>query len=159
MAQPPASSMPPMQTIQPRSTTPVAPSAPTPLAPLKTQLAVDKNDQPLSSPAYNTPLSGGQMSADPMSGQNSANGRYFPNNGPLYQTRPANAVKRSYGESFGEQPDEPLRQGARPMNPPARPILENGIDDSDDYEPPMERNAMSYRRADGTERRRTMPTL
>jgi hypothetical protein len=79
-----------------------------------------------------------------------------------HQPQPSGATKRSYAASFdAEALEQPLRHGARPNvtahDPPY--AYSNGLDSVDDEEISIEESAMSYRRADGTERRRRIPIV
>jgi hypothetical protein len=66
------------------------------------------------------------------------------------------ATKRSYSSTFDtSHMDQPLRQGARPPQSPTEPKFAYG--DEDEATTPLDEGAMSYRRADGTERRRRVP--
>jgi hypothetical protein len=71
------------------------------------------------------------------------------------------ATKRTFGASFDtEHMEQPLRHGARPQVTSADPKLpypytSDGADDEPST--PLDEAAMSYRRADGTERRRRIP--
>jgi hypothetical protein len=78
-----------------------------------------------------------------------------------HQPQPSGAVKRTYSASFDtEALEQPLRHGARP-NPTAQDPKYNGfaLDSAPDDDLPIDDNAMSYRRADGTERRRRIPMV
>ena len=77
-----------------------------------------------------------------------------------HQPQPSGATKRSYGSTFDEGAlEQPLRHGARPSvtahDPKYSFAMESGADD----EISLEESAMSYRRADGTERRRRVPLV
>lgn len=66
------------------------------------------------------------------------------------------ATKRSYSSTFDTtHMDQPLRQGARPPQSPLEPKFP--YPDEEEPSTPMDEGAMSYRRADGTERRRRVP--
>jgi hypothetical protein len=66
------------------------------------------------------------------------------------------ATKRSYSSTFDTtHMDQPLRQGARPPQSPSEPKFP--YMDEEEPSTPMDEGAMSYRRADGTERRRRVP--
>jgi hypothetical protein len=72
------------------------------------------------------------------------------------------ATKRTYSASFDTQHmDQPLRHGARPLMTDAEPKFSYGSDAGGDDDPstPLDEAAMSYRRADGTERRRRIPVV
>jgi len=80
------------------------------------------------------------------------------------QSQPSGATKRTYSASFDtEHMDQRLQQGARPSsssNEPAFPTYGFDASVDDDDGPGLDTDAaMSYRRADGTERRRRIPTL
>lgn len=94
------------------------------------------------------------------------NGSYYDVAPPKFsmQPQPSGATKRTYSASFDtEHMDQRLQQGARPSsssNEPAFPAyaFDAGVDDDDG--PGLDADAaMSYRRADGTERRRRVPTV
>jgi len=78
-----------------------------------------------------------------------------------HSIQPTGATKRTYSSSFDTQHmDQPLRQGARPPQSPVEvKFSPYNVDAPCDDEPstPMDESAMSYRRADGTERRRRVP--
>jgi hypothetical protein len=77
--------------------------------------------------------------------------------------QPTGATKRTYSASFDTQHmDQPLRHGARPSMSGVEPKYPYSNDSDgqcdDDVSTPLdEAAAMSYRRADGTERRRRIP--
>jgi hypothetical protein len=67
--------------------------------------------------------------------------------------------KRSFSSTFDtKHVNDRLQQGARP-NPSAPAYGYDGGYDEPDMEEPMDRSAMSYRRADGTHRQRRVPGL
>lgn len=67
--------------------------------------------------------------------------------------------KRSFSSTFdSKHVNDRLQQGARP-NPSAPAYGYDGGYDEPDMEEPMDRSAMSYRRADGTHRQRRVPGL
>jgi hypothetical protein len=67
--------------------------------------------------------------------------------------------KRSFSSTFDtKHMTDRLQQGARP-NPGAANYGYDGGYDEPDMEEPMDRSAMSYRRADGTQRSRRVPEL
>lgn len=71
------------------------------------------------------------------------------------------ATKRTYSGTFDTtHMDQPLRQGARPTASPIEPKF-NNMDDDEAQNTSYEEGAMpmSYRRADGTERRRALPAF
>jgi hypothetical protein len=78
------------------------------------------------------------------------------------QPQPSGATKRSYSASFNtEHMDQRLQHGARPSSstsgqPYAGYGLDCGVDDDGAFDAEA---AMLYRRADGTERRRLVPSL
>jgi len=79
-----------------------------------------------------------------------------------HQPQPSGATKRSYAASFDtEALEKPLRHGARPNVTAHDPhySYSNGLDSIDDEEISLDESAMSYRRADGTERRRRIPNV
>ncbi|KAF1990063.1 hypothetical protein K402DRAFT_401538 [Aulographum hederae CBS 113979] len=123
------------------------------LAPLKTLQPMEKND--ISSPAYATPVTGSSENMQtPIDYQNS-----MPKFAVQPQTNPG--TKRTFSSSFDTQHmEQPLRQGARPsvpyMDDPETRHLSQ-MDGTMDEESVFEESAMSYRRADGTERRRRVP--
>jgi hypothetical protein len=77
------------------------------------------------------------------------------------QLQPSGATKRSHSYTFDDSHmDQPLRQGARPPSSPMENKYAYTIDGVDeDPQTPLDEAAMSYRRADGTERRRHLPML
>jgi hypothetical protein len=105
-----------------------------------------------------------QVSAEHMQHQDQQMGYYSaaPVAPPKFShaPQPTGATKRTYSASFDtEHMDQPLRQGARPpmSNPePKFPYGSDGLCD-DDMSTPLDEANMSYRRADGTERRRRIP--
>jgi hypothetical protein len=78
-----------------------------------------------------------------------------------HSLQPTGATKRTYDVTFdNSHVDQPLRQGARPPSSPLENKFAYGMDGVDeDPQTPLDDAAMSYRRADGTERRRRLPTL
>jgi hypothetical protein len=82
---------------------------------------------------------------------------------PKFQTavQPTGATKRTYDASFDtSHMDQPLRHGARPPTSPMDNKYSYAVDGVDeDLHAPLDEAAMSYRRADGTERRRRLPSL
>lgn len=82
---------------------------------------------------------------------------------PKFQNvvQPTGATKRTYEASFDvSHMDQPLRQGARPAASPVDTKYAYAIDGADeDPHTPLDEAAMSYRRADGTERRRRLPSM
>jgi Velvet factor len=75
-----------------------------------------------------------------------------------HQQQPTGAVKRTYSGSFDtEHLDQRLQQGARPSSSAADPKYPYGGDIEDTTTTFDEAANMSYRRADGTERRRRVP--
>ena len=77
------------------------------------------------------------------------------------QSQPPSTLgqKRSYSSTFDTtHMTERLQQGARP-NPSNPAYGYDGGYDEPDMEEPMDRSAMSYRRADGTHRQRRVPEL
>jgi len=75
--------------------------------------------------------------------------------------QPTGATKRTYEASFDvSHMDQPLRQGARPPSSPMETKYAYAVDGADeDPHTPLDEAAMSYRRADGTERRRRLPSM
>ncbi|KAF2711174.1 hypothetical protein K504DRAFT_375738 [Pleomassaria siparia CBS 279.74] len=136
------------------------------LAPLKTlqpPIAADKSLEPVS-PSYQSPPN--TLSA-PMSAASEGSqhhGYMDPTRAPLprFQSQPQSSSlgqKRSFSSTFDTtHVTERLQQGARPN--PSNPNYgyDGGYDDAD-IEEPMDRSAMSYRRADGTHRQRRVPEL
>ncbi len=157
------------QSIQPLHTSPTAPpvSAPngmhTPpnhtLPTLKTlQPPITMEKAEPVSPMYQSPPSA--MSST-MSVQSDSSGGYalpkFSSQGlpPMSSTA---GQKRSFSSTFDTRHvTERLTQGARP-NPSGQGYNYDGCD-SPDMEEPMDRAAMSYRRADGTQRQRHVPEI
>ena len=77
------------------------------------------------------------------------------------QVQPPSSVgqKRSFSSTFDTaHVNERLQQGARP-NPSGATYGYDGTYDEADMEEPMDRSAMSYRRADGAQRSRRVPEL
>ena len=142
------------------------------LAPLKTlqpPITVDKME-PIS-PSYQSPPN--TLSA-PMSATSEGpqhHGYLDPTRAPLPKflphaqsqqpSQPQSSIgqKRSFSSTFDTQHmNERLQQGARP-NPSNPNYGYDGGYDEADMEEPMDRSAMSYRRADGTHRQRRVPEL
>jgi len=72
--------------------------------------------------------------------------------------QPVAGSKRAYGSTFSTQSiEKPLRQGARPSTVSLEPSYNLGSLEADDDS--LDESAMSYRRADGTQRRRKIPTF
>ncbi|KAF2024579.1 hypothetical protein EK21DRAFT_78401 [Setomelanomma holmii] len=161
------------QPHQPLPTSPHAHSSTAPLhasnmhslAPLKTlhpQAAPDKLE-PVS-PSYASPpsaissgtMSAATMSANPDSSQSYGMPRFVAQQLPPVQS--AAGTKRSFSSTFDTRHvNERLTGGARP-NPSGAGYNYDGCD-SPDMEEPMDRAAMSYRRADGTQRQRHVPEV
>lgn len=160
------------QSLQSHQTSPHGHSIPTPmhtpnshilptLKTLQPPLAADKHE-PVS-PSYQSPpgstssgtMSSATMSAHPDSApQNYGMNRFAVSGLPPVQTNVGQ--KRSFSSTFDTRHvNERLTGGARP-NP-------NNYNydtcDSPDMEEPMDRAAMSYRRADGTQRQRHVPEV
>jgi hypothetical protein len=72
------------------------------------------------------------------------------------EPQPVAGSKRPYSQSFDTKPQEgPLRDGARPTSSSYKSPFTDGIEASDDFK--VEDMMLSYRRADGTQRRRDIP--
>jgi hypothetical protein len=72
------------------------------------------------------------------------------------EPQPVAGSKRPYSQSFDTKPQEgPLRDGARPTSSSQKPQFTDAIEASDDFQ--VEEMMLSYRRADGTQRRRDIP--
>jgi hypothetical protein len=137
------------------------------LAPLKTLQPPTQPDklEPVS-PSYHSPPN--SMSSGPMSAvSETANHSYMdttrpplPKFVPQAQPPPSSlGQKRSFSSTFDSKHlNDRLTQGARP-NPAAPQYGYDGGYDEPDMEEPMDRSAMSYRRADGTHRQRHIPDL
>ncbi|KAF2271904.1 uncharacterized protein EI97DRAFT_239609 [Westerdykella ornata] len=134
------------------------------LAPLRTlQPPAPLNKLEPASPAYQSPphsLSA-PMSATSEAPQNHGyldNRQTLPKFVPQAQTTSILGQKRPFSSTFDtSHMTERLQQGARP-NPSGAGYNYEGYDDGD-MEEPMDRTAMSYRRADGTQRQRRVPEL
>jgi hypothetical protein len=117
------------------------------------------------SPSYTSPpsaMSSGTMSAATMSAHPDAAApsyginRFAAKGLPPVQT--SAGTKRSFSSTFDTRHvNERMTQGARP-NPSGAGYNYDGCD-SPDMEEPMDRAAMSYRRADGTQRQRHVPEV
>jgi hypothetical protein len=117
------------------------------------------------SPSYTSPpsaMSSGTMSAATMSAHPDAAApsyginRFAAQGLPPVQT--SAGTKRSFSSTFDTRHvNERMTQGARP-NPSGAGYNYDGCD-SPDMEEPMDRAAMSYRRADGTQRQRHVPEV
>lgn len=147
----------PIQTIQPLSQN-VASSTPTSTHPITTHaLAPLKSLQPLSDriePASPSYVTSGQMSNLP----DSMHGQQYQQPASKYAPQPQSSTssKRTFSESFDSKHlSEPLRQGARPSFSHAMDEYLPNFDEGD--EEPLDERAMSYRRADGSQRMRRMP--
>jgi len=128
------------------------------LAPLKMSQPVVEKYEPVSPYAMNAPSSN---MAESMSQEYHGTPITAP---PKFtnQPQPSGPTKRSYSSTFDTQHiEQPLRQGARPdLNHDTYALASydgTGDDDSDFMDPAAAMAAMSYRRADGTERRRRVP--
>ncbi|KAH8716896.1 velvet factor-domain-containing protein [Phaeosphaeriaceae sp. PMI808] len=161
------------QSLQPLQTSPHAHSVSTPmhtpgihsLPTLKTlqQPPIVDKLEPVS-PSYQSPpsaMSSGTMSAATMSANPDSSAQNY---GPLRfaQGLPpvqiAAGTKRSFSSTFDTRHvNERLTQGARP-NPSGAGYNYDDCN-SPDMEEPMDRAAMSYRRADGTSRQRHVPEV
>jgi hypothetical protein len=72
------------------------------------------------------------------------------------EPQPLAGSKRPYSESFDTKPQEgPLRDGARPSSSSYKSPFTDTIEASDDF--PVGELMLSYRRADGTQRKRDIP--
>jgi hypothetical protein len=157
------------QSVQPLHTSPQAPSVSGPgsmhsnmhalpnLRTLQPPIGADKLE-PVS-PSYASPP--GVMSAA-MSVNSDGSGQSYPLPKFAAQGLPpmsaSTGQKRSFSSTFDTRHvNERLTQGARP-NPSGAGYNYDGCD-SPDMEEPMDRAAMSYRRADGTQRQRHVPEV
>ncbi|CAO2648266.1 Nn.00g075330.m01.CDS01 [Neocucurbitaria sp. VM-36] len=136
--------------------TPSVHSLPT-LKTLQPPLTADKSE-PVS-PLYQSPpsaMSSATMSVNSDgSNQNYALPKFASGLPPMSATA---GQKRSFSSTFDTRHvNERLTQGARP-NPSGAGYNYDGCD-SPDMEEPMDRAAMSYRRADGTQRQRHVPEV
>ncbi|KAH7073657.1 velvet factor-domain-containing protein [Paraphoma chrysanthemicola] len=161
------------QPIQPLQTSPHAHQSSAPLHPPSHHaLPTIKTLQPLTSadklepvsPSYASPpsamssgtMSASTMSANPDSSQSYGLPRFAAQGLPPVQT--AAGTKRSFSSTFDTRHvNERLTQGARP-NPSGAGYNYDECN-SPDMEEPMDRAAMSYRRADGTQRQRHIPEV
>lgn len=127
-----------------------------PLPALKTLQPPPKlgNPEPVS-PMYQSPPS--VMSSAPMSANSDAQSSYSLSHvasrlPPMSST----SAKRSFSSTFDTRHvNERLTQGARPNSS----ISSSSTYDDPDVEPPMDRAAMNYRRADGTRIQRRVPDI
>jgi len=161
------------QPLQPLQTSPHAHSVSAPmhtpnghsLPTLKTSIGLQaplgsEKMEPVS-PSYQSPpsaMSSGTISAATMSANNDGYGipRFAAQGLPPVNT--GAGQKRSFSSTFDTRHvNERLTQGARP-NPSGAGYTYDGCD-SPDMEEPMDRAAMSYRRADGTQRQRHVPEV
>jgi hypothetical protein len=72
------------------------------------------------------------------------------------EPQPLAGSKRPYSQSFDTKPQEgPLRDGARPSSSSYKSPFDDAIEASDDF--PVGEMMLSYRRADGTQRKRDIP--
>lgn len=162
------------QSIQPLQTPPVSTannmhmsnhSLPT-LKTLQPPASAEKMEP--TSPSYQSPPN--TMSSAPMSAASEAphNHNYIDARTPLPKfspqipqvTQPQSSLgqKRSFSSTFDtKHMNERLQQGARP-NASGAGYYDGGFDEPD-MEEPMDRSAMSYRRADGTHRQRRVPEI
>ncbi|KAF2264240.1 hypothetical protein CC78DRAFT_245083 [Lojkania enalia] len=163
------------QPIQPLQTPSHNPSVSTPttmhipnghsLAPLKTlQPPIQSKELEPVSPSYQSPPN--TLSSAPMSATSDApqsHHAYLDASRPplpkfIPQAPPQSVLgKRSFSGTFDTKHlNDRLQQGARPN--PSNYGYDGGYDEPD-MEEPMDRSAMSYRRADGTTRARRVPDL
>ncbi|KAF2182712.1 hypothetical protein K469DRAFT_728341 [Zopfia rhizophila CBS 207.26] len=135
------------------------------LAPLKTlQPPTPAEKLEPVSPSYQSPPN--TMSSAPMSAISDApQSHAYPDASrpplPKFVPQPQQTIgqKRSFSSTFDtKHMTERLQQGARP-NPSGPSYGYDGTYDEPDMEEPMDRAAMSYRRADGTHRQRRVPDL
>jgi hypothetical protein len=133
------------------------------LAPLKTlQAPVPADKMEPVSPSYQSPPN--NMSAPMSATSEVAPHNYLDSRASIskFVSQPpvqpqAIGQKRSFSSTFDtKHVNERLQQGARP-NPSAPYNGYDGVYDEPDMEEPMDRSAMSYRRADGTHRQRRLP--
>lgn len=130
-----------------------------PLAPLKTlQPPMDKSEP--SSPYGMPGPMNGHVDIPQCRDPNDALKRTPPKFPSPTETLAAGSTKRTFSSTFGLQDtQQPMRQGARPSgaHAPDHRFLDGMGDDADDIQQALAEDAMSYRRADGTERRRRVP--
>lgn len=134
------------------------------VAPLKTAVPITADRREPVSPSYQSPPN--SLSA-PMSAASDAphNHNYLESSRVtdkyMPQPMPHSTLgqKRSFSSTFDTtHMTERLQQGARP-NPGAPQYGYDGGYEEADMEEPMDRAAMSYRRADGTHRQRRVPEI
>lgn len=129
--------------------------------PLRIAPIASEKIEPVS-PSYHSPpnIISAPMSATSNTSQNHGYiDRSLPKFSPQVQPPPAIGTKRTYSSTFDtSHVNERLQQGARP-NPSGAAYGYDGTYDEADMEEPMDRSAMSYRRADGTQRSRRVPEL
>lgn len=176
---PPTAPPPPVPTAYPSSSSSMAPfgqldSYGRPMAPIQPAQPSHQQHMPMQSgypaPQHHSPIGPKHDSISPYT-QNTAiapqeQGYYGSSVAPpKFQTalQPTGATKRTYESSFDvSHMDQRLQDRARP---PTSPMENNkhpyaaGADDDDVQSPMDEPGAMSYRRADGTERRRRLPSM
>ena len=132
------------------------------LAPLKTLQPPATEKLESVSPTYASPPSSMPAPLSATSDGTQSHGYIDASRPPLAKFVPQPSVagqKRAFSASFDTQHlNERLTGGARP-NVNAPPYGEYGAYDEGDMEEPMDRAAMSYRRADGTHRQRRVPEL
>jgi hypothetical protein len=130
------------------------------LAPLKTlQPPATEKLEPVS-PSYQSPPSSMPAPLSATSDSTQGHGYIDATRPPLakYVPQPIVGQKRAFSASFDTQHlNERLTQGARP-NVSAPYGYDSNYEEAD-MEEPMDRAAMSYRRADGTHRQRRVPDL
>lgn len=136
-------SLPTLRTLQPPiapdKLEPVSPSYHSPPGVLSASMSVASD----TSAPYSLPKFGSQGSLPPMSATS---------------TNTSTGQKRSFSSTFDTQHiSTRLTQGARPQ--PTYPSAYDNCPPSPDMEEPMDRAAMSYRRADGTQRQRHVPEV
>jgi hypothetical protein len=103
------------------------------------------------SPSYNSPMNAMSANSD------ASNPNYALHNYPAASLPPIPSTgnKRSFSSTFDQtHMNQRMTQGARPV--PSGPGYTY---DENDMEEPMDRAAMSYRRADGTQRQRHVPEV
>jgi hypothetical protein len=163
----------PLQPLQPLHTSPQAyassiPSAvhtPSHQALPSLRPIVAEKLEPVS-PSYQSPpgpLSAGTLSATMSVNSDGSNQNYaLPKFNPQAQGLPpmsaGSSNKRSFSSTFDSRHlNERMVAGSRPQ--PSGAGYNYDTADSPDMEEPMDRAAMSYRRADGTQRQRHVPTV
>lgn len=127
-------------------------------SPIQTSQPGMQSSMPTTSAPYTTapqPPTAPQYTTSPIVPADPGSQDYY---GSKFAHQPQSGAKRTFSDSFDAGPlDQPLRQGARPNISAQDPKYQFSVDSQDEEDSIA--SAMSYRRADGTQRRRRVPLV